>query len=80
MAELFEGLYSSPVLGGICYTQLTDTRQETNGLCYADRSPKIDEKEILKIVSGRSQAFASQIRPRMISQLAAYSVEAQVGE
>lgn len=73
LTELFAGLYASPVLAGICYTQFTDTRQETNGLCYADRSPKISEKEIARIVSGSSQAFTSQIRPRVISQVHVHS-------
>jgi len=29
-----------PLLAGFCYTQLTDTYQEANGLLYADRRPK----------------------------------------
>ena len=29
-------------LSGYCYTQLTDTFQEQNGLLYADRRPKVD--------------------------------------
>jgi beta-galactosidase/beta-glucuronidase len=29
-----------PLLAGFCYTQLTDTYQEANGLLYADRTPK----------------------------------------
>jgi hypothetical protein len=28
------------VFAGFCYTQLTDTFQEANGLLFADRSPK----------------------------------------
>jgi hypothetical protein len=30
----------SPVLSGYCWTQLTDTYQETNGLVRMDRTPK----------------------------------------
>ncbi len=33
---------SLPALAGFCYTQLTDTYQEANGLLYADRRPKVD--------------------------------------
>ncbi|MGP3534988.1 glycoside hydrolase family 2 protein [Microbacterium sp. RD1] len=39
---------------GFCYTQLTDTGQETNGLLYADRSPKVDPDRIRAAVLGRS--------------------------
>lgn len=37
-------------LAGFCYTQLTDTRQETNGLLTADRRPKADPASIAEIV------------------------------
>jgi beta-galactosidase/beta-glucuronidase len=30
------------MFSGFCYTQLTDTYQEANGLLYADRTPKFD--------------------------------------
>jgi len=36
----------SPFLAGYCYTQLTDTYQEANGLLYADRRPKLPIEEI----------------------------------
>jgi hypothetical protein len=39
------------VLTGYCYTQLTDTFQEENGLLYADRSPKVDPAVIHAILS-----------------------------
>ena len=39
-------------LSGFCYTQLTDTYQETNGLLYADRTPKLPLDEIRSIVMG----------------------------
>ena len=38
---LLEAVRSLPSLAGFCYTQLTDTYQEANGLLYADRTPKI---------------------------------------
>lgn len=40
--ELTEALLKSPEVAGFCYTQLTDTEQETNGLLRADRSAKLD--------------------------------------
>jgi hypothetical protein len=47
--ELVAALQDSPALAGYCYTQLTDTAQERNGLLYADRSPKVPPEEIARI-------------------------------
>ena len=41
-AALVGALLSSPVVAGFCYTQLTDTAQERNGLLFADRRHKAD--------------------------------------
>jgi hypothetical protein len=46
----------SPVLGGFCYTQLTDTEQETNGLLTAAREPKVDVAELNRITRRPSRA------------------------
>jgi hypothetical protein len=40
------------VLAGFCYTQLTDTMQEANGLVAADRTPKIGVAAIRAMVRG----------------------------
>ena len=53
---LFAALNDSPVLAGHCYTQLTDTLQEANGLATADRRPKLDAAVIRALVTGRDQA------------------------
>mgnify|MGYP000035303615 CR=1 FL=1 len=37
-------------LQGYCITQLTDVQQETNGLLYEDRTPKVDFDIIKKIL------------------------------
>jgi beta-galactosidase/beta-glucuronidase len=47
-ADLVGALLDSPVLAGFCYTQLTDTAQERNGLLYADRTPKVPAGEIAR--------------------------------
>jgi beta-galactosidase/beta-glucuronidase len=47
---------SSPILSGFCYTQLTDTGQETNGLLRADRTPKTPMEDIRRVVTGESHA------------------------
>lgn len=66
---LFEALRASSVLAGYCYTQLCDTGQETNGLCLADRSPKLPVEDLRAIVVGREDEFASQRRPRTIREI-----------
>jgi beta-galactosidase/beta-glucuronidase len=37
---LLAAIHSVELFSGFCYTQLTDTFQEANGLLYADRTPK----------------------------------------
>ncbi|MDQ6754734.1 MAG: glycoside hydrolase family 2 [Actinomycetota bacterium] len=64
LRDLFEGLQSSPVLAGFCYTQLTDTLQEANGLADAQRRPKIPVEEIRSIVRGEDVNTASHRRPK----------------
>lgn len=39
-------------LAGFCYTQLTDTGQETNGLLDEDRRPKLPVETIREIITG----------------------------
>ncbi|HET8628614.1 MAG TPA: glycoside hydrolase family 2 TIM barrel-domain containing protein [Thermomicrobiales bacterium] len=45
-AELTGAVHACVPLAGYCYTQLTDTEQETNGLLTADRRPKLDPAAI----------------------------------
>jgi beta-galactosidase/beta-glucuronidase len=52
LTDLFAAIQASPVLAGFCYTQLTDTWQEANGLLYADRTPKLPVEQIRAIVTG----------------------------
>jgi beta-galactosidase/beta-glucuronidase len=40
-AELVGALLDSPTIAGFCWTQLTDTEQEINGLLTEDRRPKV---------------------------------------
>jgi hypothetical protein len=47
--ELVSALLASPVVGGFCYTQLTDTAQERNGLLDEQRRPKADLARIAAI-------------------------------
>ncbi|TFD23161.1 glycoside hydrolase family 2 protein [Cryobacterium lyxosi] len=54
LRELFSALHQSPVLAGFCYTQLTDTLQEANGLTDENRIPKLPIAEIREIVMGHN--------------------------
>jgi hypothetical protein len=47
--ELVDALLDSPAIAGFCYTQLTDTLQEKNGLVTEDRTPKIEAREVRRI-------------------------------
>lgn len=46
LAEFIAAVRSSSALAGFCYTQLTDTEQEMNGLLTADRRAKGDEARL----------------------------------
>ena len=50
--RLVETVRDLAVLSGFCYTQFADTYQETNGLLYADRRPKIPIEEIARATAG----------------------------
>lgn len=47
--ELTAAILACVPVTGFCYTQLTDTEQETNGLLMADREPKLDPALIREI-------------------------------
>ncbi len=52
LAALIEAVKSSGFLAGFCYTQLTDTMQEANGLCDENRIPKLPAEEIARMIRG----------------------------
>ncbi|HYZ49133.1 MAG TPA: glycoside hydrolase family 2 TIM barrel-domain containing protein, partial [Sphingomonas sp.] len=66
--ELTQALLDSTVIAGICYTQLTDTEQETNGLLTADRTPKLDPARVCAINNRPSRAVPSEILDALIKQ------------
>ena len=66
---LIFALLESPYLSGFCYTQLTDTAQEANGLCTAERVPKLPLETICEIVTSTYQ-HDSHVRPRAVSEQA----------
>ncbi len=54
--ELVSALLDSPVIAGFCYTQLTDTGQERNGLLDENRVPKFDIAAIRQITTAAAAA------------------------
>jgi hypothetical protein len=54
LSGLFEALRASTDIVGFCYTQFMDTGQETNGLVFADGTPKLPVEDIFRIVTGRT--------------------------
>jgi len=56
LGSLLDAVRASEVLAGYCYTQLTDTGQETNGLVTADRIPKLPVERLRAIMTGRAGA------------------------
>ncbi len=59
--ELVGAILDCPTVAGFCYTQLTDTEQETNGLLTEDRVPKVDPAAICAITERPSQSIPSDI-------------------
>ncbi|WP_338842111.1 sugar-binding domain-containing protein [Paenibacillus glucanolyticus] len=52
LKAVVDPMFSSPVVQGYCYTQLTDVEQEINGLLTYDRKPKAPLETIRKIMMG----------------------------
>jgi hypothetical protein len=50
--QLLEAVRGLELFSGFCYTQLTDTYQEANGLLTMDRVPKFPLEEIAKATRG----------------------------
>jgi beta-galactosidase/beta-glucuronidase len=66
--ELTGALLGSTALAGYCYTQLTDTEQESNGLLTMDREAKLDSARVRAINSRPSRAVPSEILDALIMQ------------
>ncbi|MNO60692.1 Beta-glucuronidase [compost metagenome] len=47
--RIMEAVFSSEILWGYCYTQLTDVEQEINGIVTYDRQPKCDLSKIKEL-------------------------------
>ena len=62
LATVFEALLKAVVhtalFSGFCYTQFADTFQESNGLLYADRTPKVPMARIAAATGARRSHIA----------------------
>ncbi|RXZ78569.1 glycoside hydrolase family 2 [Paenibacillaceae bacterium] len=52
LKAVVDPMFSSPVIQGYCYTQLTDVEQEINGLLTYDRQLKASLEDISRIIKG----------------------------
>ncbi|MGV8968792.1 MAG: glycoside hydrolase family 2 protein [Cellulomonas sp.] len=69
VSTLVAAVYSSDFLAGFCYTQLTDTMQEANGLCDDNRIPKLPIAEIARIIQGADVGSAvAPVEPPVIQR------------
>jgi hypothetical protein len=63
--ELIDAVLDCPTVVGFCYTQLTDTGQETNGLLTADRQSKLDPAAVHAVTSRPAVAVPGDITRHM---------------
>ncbi|MBO1751501.1 glycoside hydrolase family 2 [Actinotalea sp. BY-33] len=54
VGDLLAAIRACRPVAGFCWTQLTDTGQETNGLLRADRTPKLPVEVLRRLVTGES--------------------------
>jgi beta-galactosidase/beta-glucuronidase len=50
LGKLLDAVMRLDYIEGYCYTQLTDVEQETNGLLYPDRTPKVPFERIKELI------------------------------
>lgn len=67
--ELVDAILDSPAIAGFCYTQLTDTGQEVNGLLTANREPKLDMAAVRSITERASASIPGDLIGQMQKNL-----------
>ena len=60
LADLVSAISQNPELAGFCYTQLTDTEQERNGLLTEDRVSKLPIERVREIMNQPARAVPSE--------------------
>ncbi len=63
--DIIGAILDCPTIAGFCYTQLTDTEQETNGLLLTDRSPKLDIEAVRAINRRPSKCIPGELLANM---------------
>ena len=61
LRELVDAVLDNPELAGFCYTQLTDTEQERNGLLTEDRESKLPVSTIREILTRPAAAVPTEV-------------------
>ena len=51
LGAIMRPVKAAPILGGFCYTQITDTMQEANGLCDENRVPKLPVETLRRLIA-----------------------------
>jgi hypothetical protein len=67
-ADLVGALLDSTALAGFCYTQLTDTEQETNGLVDGQRRPKFDMAGVRAMTSRPSRSTPPEVTMALLAE------------
>lgn len=62
---LLRVLHACRGLAGFCYTQLTDTFQEQNGILTSERVPKADIARFARATQGKRKAVGMDVDPEM---------------
>jgi beta-galactosidase/beta-glucuronidase len=62
IGELLDAVRDCRTLTGFCWTQLTDTGQETNGILHADRTPKLPVETLRALVTGEGGRGPAALR------------------
>ncbi len=77
--ELVDAILDSPAIAGFCYTQLTDTGQETNGLLTVNRESKLNIEQVRRINSRPSAAIPGDVITQMQQMQGAIPVVSDIG-
>jgi beta-galactosidase/beta-glucuronidase len=67
---LLQAVRSLNLFAGFCYTQFADTFQESNGLLYADRTPKFPLQQIAHATRGRRKLLEHQKQDEYVHEAA----------
>jgi beta-galactosidase/beta-glucuronidase len=60
LTAIFDAIRECDPITGFCYTQLTDTMQEANGLLTEDRVPKLPIEVLRQIITGEPATAATE--------------------